>query len=247
MTKKEGERYRNKFLFKKKLLRILEIIIFGKYDNYLQNSEGVIHIGANNGYEKKVYKKYNVKRVIWIEADPFIFKKLQNNIQSLKNHKAYQRLMLNLDKKSVNFNIMNNEGNSSSIYKPKDHLQIVPNVKIVKTINLISTTLKSFIKKESIKIDNFDTLVVDTQGSELLILKGASNLINKFKFISIEVTEFELYEKTCLFYQVANYLNRYNFKEIKRNEHWSQPNYYGRKTFDVLYKNLTLLPEDKSI
>jgi hypothetical protein len=46
---------------------------------------------------------------------------------------------------------------------------------------------------------------------------------------------------------VANYLNRYNFKEIKRNEHWSQPNYYGRKTFDVLYKNLTLLPEDKSI
>jgi len=216
--------------------------MFGKYDNYLQNSEGVIHIGANNGYEKKVYKKYNVKRVIWIEADPFIFKKLQNNIKSLKNHKAYQRLITNLDNKLVKFNIMNNEGNSSSIYKPKDHLQIVPNVKIVKIINLITTTLKTFIKKESINTDNYDTLVLDTQGSELLILKGAGNVINKFKFISVEVTEFELYKKACFFHQVANYLNKYNFKEIKRNEHWSQSNYYGRKYFDVLYKNLTPLP-----
>jgi hypothetical protein len=147
-----------------------------------------------------------------------------------------------VDKKLVKFNIMNNEGNSSSIYKPKDHLQIVPNVKIVKIINLISTTLKTFIKKESINIDNYDTLVLDTQGSELLILKGAGNLIKKFKFISIEVTEFELYKKAYFFHQVANYLNKYNYKEIKRNEHWSEPNYYGRKTFDVLYKNLTLLP-----
>ena len=147
--------------------------------------------------------------------------------------------MLDVDNKFFKFNIMNNEGNSSSIYKPKDHLYIAPNVKNLKSIKLKSTTLKLFTKNKNIKINNYDTLVLDTQGSELLVLKGAGNLIKKFKFISVEVSEFELYQKGCFFYQVADYLNRYGFKEIKRNEHWSQPNYYGRKSFDILYRNTT--------
>lgn len=81
-------------------ITILKRLLFGPFDTFLKNTTGLIHIGANEGQERFHYKKYNISKVLWIEADPSMFKKLQKNISSLKNQKAINYLLLNKNKKT---------------------------------------------------------------------------------------------------------------------------------------------------
>lgn len=75
------------------IIKIYNFILFGFFDNFLRNSIGVIHIGANSGQERDHYKKLGVQRVIWIEADPEIYEILLRNIKNYKNYKAYNYLV----------------------------------------------------------------------------------------------------------------------------------------------------------
>ena len=56
-------------------------------DGFLRECRGVIHVGANTGRERDVYKKHGL-RVLWIEANPEAFKVLFENIKNYKNQKA---------------------------------------------------------------------------------------------------------------------------------------------------------------
>jgi hypothetical protein len=75
-------------LIKILIYKLLKFLIFGRFDNFLKNSIGVIHIVANSGEERDHYKNLRVERVIWIEADPEIYKILLRNIKNYKNYKA---------------------------------------------------------------------------------------------------------------------------------------------------------------
>ena len=214
--------------------KILEILIFKRFDSYLKNTKGVIHIGASDGYERNVYKKYNVKNVIWIEPNPFMFKILKKNIKSYSNHKPFNYLISDTDNKKYKFKITSNYGQNSTISEFTDvYKSLYPDTKIVKTINIKSITLKKFVNKEKIDLKNFEVLIVDTEGAELKVLKGCGSLLNKFKFIRVETSEFRMFKNYPLLYQISEYLKKFNFKELRRIE-TDQSNYF-QKAFDVLY------------
>ena len=54
---------------------------------------------------------------------------------------------------------------------------------------------------------------LDTQGTELRILKGGSELLknNKIRHIQVEVEFVSLYKNQCLFCDVDSYLRRYGY------------------------------------
>ena len=66
----------------------------------------------------------------------------------------------------------NNGGASSSILELAQHRDVWPSVDYEQTIPLESVTLGTFIEKHAIDLQGFDALILDTQGSELLILQG---------------------------------------------------------------------------
>lgn len=219
--------------------KIIEIIIYGRFDSYLKKVKGVIHIGASDGYERKIYKRYNVSNVIYIEADPSIFQKLKKNLKSYKGYEAYNYLLTDRANKRYKFNITKDNGQSSSILKmQKTFMQMYPSAKIYKKIYMRSDTLKTFTQKNSINLNQFDSLVIDTQGSELLVLKGCKNLLNKFNTVKIEAAEFELYKNYPLLNEITDYMNKYNFKELRRTE--TDSDIFGRKTFDILFVKNTI-------
>src|SRR2546428_143455 len=77
---------------------------------------GVLHIGANFGQEAGYYAKLGLK-VIWVEADPLLFDRLQENIATFDEQSAHQCLASDIDGQEVDFHIASNDGGSSSILK----------------------------------------------------------------------------------------------------------------------------------
>ena len=51
----------------------------------IRNSKGILHVGAHRGSEAPVYEWFG-KKVIWIEANPEIFKALKENLFKYKCH-----------------------------------------------------------------------------------------------------------------------------------------------------------------
>lgn len=80
--------------------------------------------------------------------------------------------------------------------------------------NIKTITLNKFTFEN--KIDEIDFLKLDTQGTELEILKGANNLLDKNK-ISVIKTEFSnipVYKNQCVFSEIDNFLKSKGFMLI---------------------------------
>jgi FkbM family methyltransferase len=203
---------------------------------YLSEVTGVIHIGANQGQESDYYKKYDLY-VIWVEPIPEVFQQLELNISAYEKQRAFKYLLTDCDGQSYKFNISNNAGASSSILDLARHKEIWPHVDYIKSIYLTSSTLPAMIAREGIDIKDYQTLIMDTQGSELLILKGAGELIKHFRFIKIEVPDYESYVGCCQMGEVSGYLNQLGFKEWYRSEFAKNPQIGSY--FNVLYVRAT--------
>lgn len=215
--------------------KVLRFLFFGRFDSFLKNRNGVIHIGANIGQEIKHYENLGIQKVCWIEADPEIYKILISNIKDYKNQKAYNYLVTNKNNKKYNFNISNNGGNSSSIFSFKEHKQMYPGVQYNKKIILIGKTLKYIIRKENINLNNFSALVLDVQGGELKILQGAKDILDKFCYIKLETADFDFYYGGAKYQEISKYLSRFFFYEKKKII--IAKNSKGKKAYDVLYYN----------
>ena len=216
-------------------IRILRRLYLGPFDNFLRNVNGVIHIGANEGQEREHYKKYNINRVLWIEADPNVFKKLKKNISKYKNHIAINYLILDKSQKTK-FNISNAEGNASSVLNLLKHKEMYPEIKFIKRITIQGYTFALVVKREGINIKNYQALILDTQGSELMILKGANKLLNNLKYIKLECADFEIYKSSPTVKEISKYLKKFNFKEKKRIK--IDENKKNQNVYDVLYSSI---------
>lgn len=202
-------------------------------NSFLNNVSGVIHVGANSGQERDEYNLYSLN-VIWIEPIPKVFNKLKKNIKKYSKQKAYKYLLTNIDNQNINFKIANNAGQSSSILELNQHKDIWPKVEYTRSIKLKSSTLKNVIKHEKIDIKRYQALIIDTQGSELLVLKGGSNLLKNFRYIKTEAADFESYKECCLIKDLSKFLDKFGFKEIKKVKFATRKE--GGSYFDILYK-----------
>ena len=201
-------------------------------DGFLSKISGVIHVGANTGQERGLYAQNNLN-VIWIEPIPEIFFELRKNLAEFPCQQAYQYLVTDKDNEKYVFHVANNEGLSSSIFDLNLHKDIWPDVFYKHTITLQSISLPSLVEKERIEIDEYDALVMDTQGSELLILKGAETLLRKFKYIKTEVPDFESYSGCCHVKDMDTFLKSHGFRECFRHQFASRKD--GGGYYDIVY------------
>jgi len=207
--------------------------IFGRDSNkFLKHITGLIHIGANTGQERNLYKKHGLN-VVWIEPIPEVYKKIK---KEYKKQKAIKALVTDKNNKEYKFNIANNGGASSSILKLEKHKDIWPDVFYEETILLNSVTLERLIEKENIKIKDYQALVLDTQGSELLVLEGSISVLKHFKYIATEVADFESYKDCCTLSDIKKFMKQHNFQENYRSKFAESTK--GGSYFDILFKRI---------
>jgi FkbM family methyltransferase len=213
-------------------LRFARRIFRKSPDAFLRKISGVIHVGANTGQERIEYAQHGLN-VIWIEPIPEVFEELQKNLEAFPLQRAYRYLITDRDGQDYTFNIANNNGESSSILDLNLHREIWPEVKYDRTITLKSVTLREFLRKESVDVHKYDALVLDTQGSELLVLQGAAPLLRQFTYITTEAADFEAYTGCCQVHQLEEFLRQYGFRESARTPFASRQS--GGVYFDITY------------
>src|SRR5262245_54352390 len=179
---------------------------------FLKDARGVIHVGAGIGQEAEMYAELGLP-VIWIEPLGGVFDLLRDRIGKYSNQQAFQYLLTDQDGESYDFGISNNNGASSSIFNFKQHRDIWPQVDYVASTRLESRTLKAVIEQHGIDLAIYDTLILDVQGAELLVIEGAHDLIDRFKWIRAEAADFEAYEGSCQVKDLDAYLIPRGFRQ----------------------------------
>jgi hypothetical protein len=152
----------------------------------------------------------------------------------LKNQLAIKALVTDTDNKEYEFHIANNCGASSSILELKHHKEIWPDVNYTATVRLKSITLTSLFEKEQLDSRKYQALIMDTQGSEQLVLKGSIPLLKHFRFIKTEVPDFESYERCCQLEEINAFMNEHGFHEFTRTKFADRAQ--GGSYYDVVYK-----------
>jgi FkbM family methyltransferase len=217
----------------KAIVRRIKLLLEKNPDKLLKKIKGIVHVGANTGQEIPVYAKHGLS-VIWIEPIPEVFDSLKANLSGVQKQIAIKALVTDVDNAEYEFHLANNNGASSSILELNLHHDIWPDVSFKKTIKLYSKTLSSLMRDNNIDVAQYDMLVMDTQGSELLVLKGALPILQNFAYIKTEVPDFESYKDCCQLSDLQSFLNQQGFVEFSRHQFATHPS--GGNYYDIVYK-----------
>jgi len=174
---------------------------------FLRQSHGILHIGAHEGQEAEVYNRLS-KPVIWIEAIPIYFEKLRENISPFHNQLALNVLLDSKCHSSRDFFITSNNAESSSIYPlaRNDYWRGLENSEVCKLPSKRLDCISS-----DLKLREFDYWIVDVQGAELEVLKGAGDLLNYCRYLQVEISQEKFYEGGVEFQELRAFLNSKSF------------------------------------
>lgn len=202
-------------------------------DRFLRESKGVVHVGANTGQERDVYLALGLK-VVWVEPIPEVFRELSRNILGYPGQQAIEALVADRDGEEHVFNVASNRGQSSSILPLEGHRDLWPQVTYERAIRIKGWTLPTLLAAHRVDVAGFDTLVMDTQGSELRVLQGAAPLLDGLRFVKTEAADFEAYGGCCRVDDLAVFLGGRGFREIFRQPFPGQVE--GKRYYDVVFQ-----------
>jgi FkbM family methyltransferase len=184
-----------------------------RFGDVLRMSRGVIHVGANTGQERGLYGEYGL-RVLWIEPIDKVFEELLKNISTFPKQEAFQALLTDHVGDKVTLRIANNGGESSSIFDFDEHKELWPEVGYCAEQTMATRTLDELIEREGLDVSDCNLLVMDVQGAELLVLKGAEAFLKQVMFIRLEAADFHAYQNAPLRSELTGHLVRRGFFEV---------------------------------
>ena len=171
----------------------------------------IIIVGAHHAVELIELQKYYTKcNFLLFEASP-------RHIKTLI-HRFLNNPLVNIETKAVsNINGITtfyetNLTNSGSILRTSELGLNSFGMLEEETYEVETITLNAHSVQNHYQDDHIDCLWIDVQGAELLVLKGATDILCNIKSIFIEVSVFEaLYKNGTLYSEIVSFLNLYNF------------------------------------
>ena len=202
-------------------------------DGYLRNVTGLIHIGANTGQERRLYQTVGLD-VLWIEAMEDVYQILVDNIARYPRQRALRALLTDEEGKPYEFNVANNDG-SSSILPLQDHAVIFPHLQYVGVTTIVSTTFAKLITEQTIDLSDYQALTLDIEGAEPLALRGAGELLSKFRYIKCEVSDFPSRTDAPTSADLDAILRPFGFEQLARRAFAYGPDRNGTY-WDIVWK-----------
>jgi FkbM family methyltransferase len=187
---------------------------------------GILHVGAHLAEESQDYERAGwakLSRVIWIESQPDLAKKLSRSLDPNRN-KVINATVWSESGKEMKFNVANNS-QSSSLLSLGTHAETYPNIKFESELTVTTKRLDEIIDD----CDDISFVNLDIQGAELDALKGLGLMIHKVKWIYSEVNQKEVYEGCAKINELDDYLAKFSFERIATR--WA----YGTGWGDALW------------
>ena len=209
----------------------------------------VLDIGAMGGMDLEWKAIEDVIALIGLEPDIRAFEQLCST-----SRRHYIHALAWSQSENLSLNITRSPGKSSIYFPNKELLKQFPNSERFDVIQTISVPdfqvfpLDTLLNKHEIK--DVDFLKLDTQGSELDILKGSEGILGKSILgLKVEVEFIEIYKNQPLFPEIDCFLRKFGFElfDLKRT-YWKRNQFSkiqgkGQLVFgDALYlKNVNVL------
>jgi len=171
----------------------------------------LLDVGANTGQfaEKIIIYGYK-KKIISFEPMLKAHKELNLKSKKYKNWEIYERTGIG-EKKGVKIlNISKNSVSSSILEINKKHLIDEPNARIISKEKINVVPLNNILKKNFNKKHKI-FLKIDAQGFEKKIIKGASKVLNKIKFIMLETSITPMYKREDNYIKIIEFMKKKGF------------------------------------
>ena len=207
----------------------------------------IVDVGAAGGlHDRWSHLKTSINSILF-EPDPEEFKKLnldQNNTSLVINS------ALSDQNKEVRFHVCKWQ-EVSSIYKPNlkvlSKYQDADRFTVSKVITLQADSLNNLLEKE--RVTEVDFIKIDTQGSELEILQGASNFLDGIIGLEVEVEFIKIYQDQPLFPEVDRFIESHGFSLIDmKRTFWKRKNADdGSNKGQLVYADALYLKEPEQV
>jgi len=168
----------------------------------------IIDVGAYIGNATKLYKNYFPRHKI------YCFEPFSESYDYLKN-RFVDDSNINIVNQALDCKVqtrklyLSNFPNLNSLHKPNERSW---GFKDEKSVGVQTITLDDFCSNNN--IDHIDILKLDVQGSELDVLKGSKEILErgKISLINIEWQVVPLYKNHHKYYKIAEFLEDYEFE-----------------------------------
>jgi|TARA_R110002020_G_scaffold333507_2_gene548912 FkbM family methyltransferase len=178
------------------------------HDKYELNVKGVLHIGAHYGEENSIYDELNYPNRIFFEPLKKNFDVLRQNVTEW----PLVNIALGASTQNKEMYVESaNNGQSSSLLKPKLHLQQYPHITFPEKEDVLVDTLDNVLEDK----ESYNFINMDVQGYELEVLKGATESLKHIDYLMCEVNRAEVYEECCMIDELDSFLSSYNFKRVE--------------------------------
>jgi len=224
--------------------------IFDRYKvlkKILGDSITVLDVGSNEGQTileiNKNFKNFYIHCFEPLEV-------CQNKLNYLKSKIGKKKIIINRiavgnkNLKSKSF-YMNKSSNLSSVYKINTNSKLLINMKKLSRDKNYLKTINIPTRVEQIKLDNYisankikkiDLLKIDTQGSELEVLKGCISSLKKIKAICVEINFWDYYKKSSSFFEIEKIIKK-EFMIWDISFIYKNPKYNSTDWVDAIYIN----------
>lgn len=230
-------------LFNPRLLRLvvkgIYLPVYVQYEWLKQYKiDTIIDVGAYYGH---VAKSLNY---LFPKAKIYVFEPVKENCEIIEkrissNNVLLAKCGLSDKEEAVKFYKYDNPALSSILSVNYDNNKF-KSAKQIDLITIKTDTLDNFFKDKKIKGNVL--LKIDTQGTELLVLKGGKNLLRKISIIHLETSFEEFYSRQFLFSDIYTFLINYGFKYYGENrEAEFYPTFAPGKHVNSIFVNMKAL------
>ena len=185
----------------------------------------ILHIGAHLVQERDVYNKLHFEPVIWLEAQSSIVDSARILLSEYPNQRIFHATLWSESNIEMTFHVAGHQGSSSSLLEPHLITASHPEVWTDQKYQTHSISLDDLFERESI-IEKYPIVVLDVQGAEIEVIKGAKKAIQNIDYLITEISSIELYKGTAKIKQLEKILNELDFtmaaSELNRSTGWGE-------------------------
>ncbi len=190
----------------------------------------MVHVGAHLAQERHEYEALGYRDMLWIEGSRDVHARLVDTLEAHQHeasngsrprgsgeparHRSACALLTDRDGAEVGLREFSNDGMSSSIFAATSTLrERWPAVQETGREERVRTsTLDTLLAQ--LGFGPVDVLVVDVQGAELLVLKGASRTLQQVTAVVSEVSTQALYDGGVLFPELETFMRAQGFEAM---------------------------------
>lgn len=199
-------------------------------NKYSIKVDGCIHVGAHHAQEHPDYVAAGVKRFVYIEPCAGTFNVLKNKFAGHHHIQLFNVACGDVEGQQLMYTGSQNDGQSNSLLKMQKHLQIHPG------ITLPNTELVTVKRLDSLGLAHkgYQLLVMDCQGFEGRVLKGAVETLKQINYVYTEVNRDEVYQGCTLVDELDKLLHEFNRVETGAwvGGMWSDALYMRKTSLD---------------